>query len=674
MKFGRLVQFALVLGLTTLPWLASQAPLAADKPAIQRGPAALRKKLAKAGKRPEMQQQVMRRYRAGEPNVASKPQAGAHVNPATLRTGAIPSPHETAAKVDAVIAAELRSADLNPAARTDDEDFLRRVSFDIAGVPPTSREVTLFGLDPDPEKRARAIDRLLASPNYATNWMRYWRDVIFYRATEARIGLAREAFEEWMAAQLGENKGWHEIATAMLTATGDVSEAGQTAMIFAQSADPDEVAAETSRIFLGIQLQCANCHDHPTDRWKREQFHGLAAFFPRIAARPKLDGDKRSFEIVSFDPGDGQRGGDFFAKLQSNPEPFIRRLDRDGDRKISRTEAAEGPGGGRLLERVFDNTDTDKDGQLSAAEMKKVSPPQINRRRGSAEYHMPDLNNPQAAGTKFDPTFFLGELKPGQGLSDQDRRTSLANYITSPDNPWFAKAFVNRIWAQLVGEGFYMPVDDIGPERTATAPAALDVLAQGFTVSGYDIKWLFRAIANSETYQRSIRARDPAQTSPTFAAAMPVRLRGDQLYDALTAALGIDSFDRQARGRGMNGPLARADRSPRGQFNQAFGFDPSTPPDEMVGTLPQALFFMNSPQINGAIRAGGSTRLAQILEKFPDNDDAIKELYLQVHAREPSPHELEICRDYLKEVGDRRQAFEDLQWSLLNSSEFQTKR
>jgi hypothetical protein len=105
-----------------------------------------------------------------------------------------------------------------------------------------------------------------------------------------------------------------------------------------------------------------------------------------------------------------------------------------------------------------------------------------------------------------------------------------------------------------------------------------------------------------------------------------------------------------------------------------FGFDPSTAPDELTGTLPQALFFMNSPLINNLIRAAGRTRLASILDRFKNDDDVLKELYLLVHAREPSEREMTICRDYLKRVNSRPEAYEDILWSLVNSTEFQSKR
>ncbi|MGQ0633016.1 MAG: DUF1549 domain-containing protein [Planctomycetaceae bacterium] len=674
MSRRRLLQLIIAVGVVSLSGLAAglaepPAPEAARpkvRPAKRDMPAggALKARRRGASRDRETEQSAPPAERnSGAPTISPAGSAGPAPDALTV-----------AARVDALI--DSTQAGSSAAPLTNDEDFLRRVSLDLAGVPPTPQQVTLFGLDPNPDKRRVAIDRLLESPEYAENWARYWRDVIYYRATETRpqfLVRAREAFESWMKEQLRANKGWHEIATALLTATGDVTEEGQTALVFAQRAEPDEVAAETSRIFLGIQLQCANCHDHPTDSWKREQFHGLAAFFPRMALRRQQEEPLRTFDLVSFTESDQQRR-ELAENRRNNPEQFVRRLDRNGDRKISREEATGGPGNGRLLERIFDVADTDKDGLLTIAELKQAPPPPMMDRQGSIEYHMPDLNNPQSQGKRFDPVFFLGDLSPGRGLSDLERRERLARYITSSDNPWFAKAFVNRIWAQLVGEGFYMPVDDIGPERAATAPEALEALAGGFAASGYDIKWLFRAIANTATYQRSIRPRDPRQTSPTFAAATPVRLRGDQLYSALTQAMGIEELSSRRPPREGMPEMRRLQQDPRTLFNQTFGFDPSTPPDELMGTLPQALFFMNSRLIAGMSRGEGPTRLAQILEKFSDNDDALKELYLQVHAREPSQREMQICHEYLRQVRNRREAFEDIQWSLLNSTEFQTKR
>ena len=172
---------------------------------------------------------------------------------------------------------ELTSSEVPVAGLANDEDFLRRVSFDIAGKPPTPRQVTLFGLNPNPNKRAEMIKQLLDSPDYGKNWGSYWRDVLFLSATNMRSRIAAPVFEEWMAEQLNQNRPWDQIVTDLLTATGDAYENGETALMFAHGGEAEEVAAEACRIFLGIQIQCANCHDHPSDIWKREQFHELPA-------------------------------------------------------------------------------------------------------------------------------------------------------------------------------------------------------------------------------------------------------------------------------------------------------------------------------------------------------------------------------------------------------------
>ncbi len=675
MRYNRLAQVLGLMAVAALPLMA-MLETAFGVPTAKGAGAQTTNKSAKGGagakktrlSRPATMKTLAQAAPQEAPSVARARPDGPTVDPLTV-----------AAQVDELIAAELRRTNSPVAGLCSDEDFLRRVSFDLAGVSPSPQEVTLFGIDPDSRKRAAAIDRLLAGELYPRNWARYWRDVFQSRATETRLQFlipAFQTFESWMAGQLAAQRPWNEIATALLTATGDSRENGQTALIIAQRAEPAEVAAEMSRVFLGIQIQCANCHDHPTDSWKREQFHGLAAFFPRLQLQPKRQTKPPSLELVSFTPAAGGRGqgpGDFLRQIHEHPEQFIKRFDTNGDGKLSKEEAHRGSNNAKRFDRLFEFGDTNHDDLLTASELKSISFPQMMQTgRGTPEYLMPDLQHPQSEGKPLDPVFFLGNLNPGSGLSDGDRRQTLARYVTSTENPWFAKAFVNRIWGQLVGEGFYMPIDDIGPDRTPSYPAALDALSSGFTSSGYDIAWLFRAITNTQTYQRQIRPRDLSQATAAFAAAAPIRLRADQLYDALSRALGIkEEAEKPSTGPGMMGIYRN---SPRIQFHTLFGFDPSTSPDELTGTIPQALFMMNSGFVNGLIRASGQTRLHQILENFRKDDDALQELFLVVHAREPSLKELQVCRDYIRQVNNRQEAFEDILWSLLNSTEFQTKR
>lgn len=579
-----------------------------------------------------------------------------------------------AAEVDRLIHAELEKNGVSPADVTKDEDFLRRVTLDLAGTVPSPKDVTLFGLNPDQNKRAATIDRLLASDDYAENWARYWRDVVFYRATEMRSRAVAPTFETWMAEKLKSNASWDAIATEIITATGDVQAAGQTALIFAHMGDTEEIASEVSRIFMGIQIQCANCHDHPTDMWNRQQFHELAAFFPRVNVRRKPnEKGPASFEVVSFTPNNNGRGNQARQALFNNPERFIARFDKNNDNLLAKDEVPEANKQlFNLFDRLLNRGDENKDGKLSAAEIKKIQPPNNNRQRGQAEHFMPDLNNPGSKGQRMDPVFFVSNAKAKIELDDLDRRGELASHLTSTDNPWFAKAFVNRIWSEMLGEGFYMPVDDIGPSREATYPEVLELLSVAFVANDYDIQWLFRTVALTQTYQRSIRPQSAADLTPTFAASSATRLRADQLYSSLTKVLGVDEVG--GRERAARGALRRRNNTPRAVFNELFGYDPSTPQDDLIGEIPQALFMMNSPILNNLNRAEGNTRLAQLLKQYPDDADALHELYLLVLSREPSENELKICRDFIQETGNRGEAFEDIQWSLLNSTEFLSKR
>ena len=197
-----------------------------------------------------------------------------------------PDPKGTAAEVDRLLNARYESTGVTPAAVCSDEDFLRRAAFDLAGRPPKPAGVVKFPASTDPDKRAKAIETYLSGDDWAANWASYWREVIFSRATNQRAVQGAGGFEQWLTGRLAEGAGWDDVTADLLTATGDVREKGATGLIFAHDGNAEELAGEVSRIFLGIQIQCANCHDHPYDHWKREDFHTLAAFFPRVRVRP----------------------------------------------------------------------------------------------------------------------------------------------------------------------------------------------------------------------------------------------------------------------------------------------------------------------------------------------------------------------------------------------------
>ncbi|MEX1096513.1 MAG: DUF1549 domain-containing protein [Planctomycetales bacterium] len=606
---------------------------------------------------------------------ATTPPVDAAGDPAAAEAVPAPplDPREVAAKLDRLIDAALKEAGAEPAPRASDEDFLRRVSLDLAATLPTPREATQFALDGDPDKRAKLVEKLLAGDAFAAAQARYWRDVIMSRATNAQGRLAQPALERWLAEQFRAGAGWDAIAAALVTATGEVTENGATGLIFAHNAQPQEVAGEVARIFLGVQIQCANCHDHPIDSWKREDFHNLAAYFPRVRVRQSIDPQRRTFEVFATDaPPDPVKE----AETAQSVADQLKRLDRDGDGKVTSQEVAN-----TRLQQAFNQvlraSDRNRNGALDANELENLRLPRLGGfgRGGGGEYVMPDLDDPRARGTPMTPVFFLDQTRAGRGLNDQARRAALAANLTKPDNPWFARAFVNRAWTEMLGRGFYDLVDDMGPERVAESPEVLDLLAQSFVQSGHDVRWVYRTIAGTEAYQRRIESPGTIGGTPAFASATPTRLRSDAIYSSLERALDFGraqprNFGRQRGGNAFRGPIG----SPRAQFDQLFGYDPSAPQDEVLGTVPQALFLMNSPAVNNLIRGQGGTPLATVLRENRDDGDALRAVFLRVLAREPSGTETKTCLEYISQVGNRAEAFEDVMWSLVNSSEFVTRR
>src|SRR5205085_2007841 len=188
--------------------------------------------------------------------------------------------------------------------------------------------------------------------------------------------------------------------------------------------------------------------------------------------------------------------------------------------------------------------------------------------------------------------------------TDEERRTALARLLTSPTNQWFAKCYVNRIWTVLMGWGFYPTVTDLSSDIAPRYPAVLEMLTAEWIASGYDVQWLFRTIALTQAYQR------PHQAPPTIdvpaPAVCPVRLRPEQVFEALQKALGFDENDKTIPAPAPgSGPAVQRHTGLRHMVYQAFKANPSTPTQEIQGTIPQALLMMNSALVHMNTSAQG---------------------------------------------------------------------
>ena len=481
-----------------------------------------------------------------------------------------------------------------PEHQISDEVFLRRVTLDIAGRQPTMEELEAFLADNSKTKRAAAVDRLLESEDYGANWGNYWSDVVGSRQQQPELTFHNyDPYKEWLADQFNQGTGWDEMVFQMLTARGKVGDNPAGTFIAFHQADEKKLAGETSRVFLSVQIACAECHDHPFADMPTETFHGMAAFVVRAEAKIPWN-DSSKIELKSKDKGEHKVPG-------------------------------------------------------QKEELRPVALGNIDSIDGSAEYEL--------------------------GMSDLDRRAALAEWIVDANNPFFARAYVNRVFARLMGRGFYEPVDELG--QLAEEPILQDVherLAEHFVATGYDHKDIVRLLTNTPVYQRSIVA--PESMEHPLAAAKVKKLRGDEVFDSLVTAIALPNVKPEIEKASGAVRFPVPPKSTRDLVNEAFGYDPSLKDDLLVRTMKQAMFMMNNEQLQGQINAGAEseTFLAKMLAAENDNQQVAKKLYHAVLARSPSEKELGIVMAHVNQIGERGPAFEDVLWSLINSAEFTTRR
>ncbi|HEY2154776.1 MAG TPA: DUF1549 domain-containing protein, partial [Isosphaeraceae bacterium] len=405
-----------------------------------------------------------------------------------------------AARIDAKLAALWAEAKVRPAARADDGEFLRRACLDIVGRIPTAAEARDFLDDQNPEKRAALVDRLLDSPAYAARAVMLWRQLLLTDA-DAQAAVASGGLEAWLAKKVREEAGYdrivREILTARLANRNEAMLVAQTepspaAFFASKGGKPETLAADSARAFLGIRLECAQCHNHPFAKWRREEFWGYAAFFAGVPQQQQDDGTA----------------------------PMAR---DDANRR----------------ELTIPGTAT----VVKASHLDHSAP----------------AWRPRA-----------------------DTRLILAEWITRPDNPYFARAAVNRVWARFFGVGLIDPVDDLDAEEAPELGGLLDELAADFRDHGYDMKYLIRALTATRAYNLTSAADPSESTAPPLFARMPVRgLSPGQFIDSLAQATGSDANEI------------------RGRFQELFA-DRDEKPTEAQTSILQALTLMNGSIVSGA--------------------------------------------------------------------------
>jgi hypothetical protein len=478
-----------------------------------------------------------------------------------------------AESIDSHVQARLDTAGLKPAPSTDDAEFIRRVYLDLHGVVPSAQQAARFLDSNVPDKRRALIDELLASPRFGEHFAEIWRRRLM-SPLEDEQGLKGEPFAVWLAGRFNNNDGWNQVVYDLLTASGTVDQ-NPAAGYLIEGRHPrgvTDLTDLTSRHFLGLRLNCAQCHDHPSGTWTRQDYWGMAAFFAQI----QTPGQPKRVHKVG---------------VQDNPQITL--------------------------------------ASLAAADMLDGF-----------------LARP--------PTFLAAE---GPWTSTQvTHRHALAHWITSPKNPYFARAAVNRIWWHFFGRGIVNPVDDMHAASAPSHPELLELLSERFVESGFDLKFLCRAILNSRTYQQTSRpGRQPEREAELFARMSIKVLSAEQLYDSLVTILGPP-----ASGKGNQTALG-----PRHEFVQFIADDADRDPTRYERGIPQLLRLMNSPQFAGKNLSSLVSRVATAARSA---DEVTDELFLAILSRRPTDHERELMRD---RRGDSTQsAYQELAWALLMTSEF----
>ena len=463
---------------------------------------------------------------------------------------------------------------VSPAA--DDATFLRRVTLDLTGRIPTPDVATAFLSDSDTNKRETLVDTLLQSDEFNEYWTLQLAKLLRIGAQE-RNTQGAFVYHQWLSEQIREEVGYDQVARAVILAIGDSHEVGP-ANFYRTVNGPREQAEFMSELFMGARLRCANCHNHPLDKWTQDDYHGLAAIFA------KIEGD----QIVKIKPS------------------------------------------GEVIH--------------PATREKAV---------------------PRIPGDRFLPTDVA------------DGRVELVDWLTGSDNPYFAKAIVNRLWKAMMGRGLVEPVDDFRSTNPATHPELLTELASDFAAHGYDLRRTLGRIALSEAYARSANVLPQNATDDRFYShALQKPLEPEVLADAISDVLGVsDTYGSEPEGTravSLFDPNTKSDALDiLGRCGREISCESST---GTIGGLQRKLHLFNGNLLNARISVSGS-RLAGLISAGKSPMAIVDEFYLAALSRYPTDDERQFWQQKLVDKvtpNAQRALLEDFVWSLMTCREFQT--
>lgn len=467
--------------------------------------------------------------------------------------------------VDQLVQQKLDKLGITPSETCTDAEFIRRASLDITGILPSGQKVREFLADTAADKRDRLIDELLESPGYSAWWATRFSDwtgnsdeqlnnVLPYRGAAPRL------WHEWLRVRLDQNVPYDKLVEGIVTAESrdkgesylefceEMTKACQPGNeeIFAKRegmpffwarrnfAQPEDRAIGFAYTFLGVRIECAQCHKHPFDQWSKNDFEQFSQLFTTVRSNQNLVSpeakEDREKLLNSLTGGKKLNGGDMRRALQAAA--------REGKTVPFGELTVQTRGVSANMKR-----------QIAAAKKKGRKPPKFNIPEGK----------------------ILGAEEKIQ--LNRDPRGDLMAWLRSPENPYFAKAIVNRVWSNYFGAGIVDPTDDMNLANPPSNAPLLDHLSQGLIENKFDLRWLHRTILTSETYQRSADTNDTnVGDRVNFSHHVPRRLPAEVVYDSIALATGSDSLASKLRGENID-QMAIAEGKPRARNRQEFALE-----------------------------------------------------------------------------------------------------
>lgn len=570
----------------------------------------------------------------------------------------------TPGEIDKLIASKWNENGLKPSEKTSDEEFLRRLYIDVAGRIPNAEEVKQFLESKNKNKRSVKIDELLTSEEYGGYMADMWMQILFSYDAKRRVqaptyNLVRKEFAE----SFNVNVPYSDFVSKLISAQGFVT-TNPYALYMGRFETPEDAAGNVMKIFTGRQIQCAQCHKHPYEEITQEDFYGVASFFSRRQVLPLLKKDQAQKITNTITRMEKQitkvRDMEMENNMESSTEMNDEMMYKEEHKNVKKKQK-------------------DKSQNKNKGEKKRNIPPQWAidslKQRMSASAFKPDLlvwdavNGQMTYEVKGEKRTVYPKFLGGASVSGDagiERRNLLAENITVTEQKLLARAFVNRFWKHFFGYGFINPVDDMTANEKGSNPELLEALTDEFVRSNFDIKAIFRLIANTEAYQLSSTPNSTNKDDRMFFSRAVLRpMDPVQLSNSLLSSSGY--FNTGNLKNKSNEELEKIRFRILQLFVYTFEDDEMNEAEDFSGTISQALLLMNSDITEKISEKKPGNFISQITNKETDPKQRINLLYLNTLGRFPSDKEMESA---LKTAGDKEDAYEDLQWAMLNSSEF----